>query len=36
MKYVPENEDERLNSVFQEMKAAFRGLTEAAGGEEVA
>ena len=36
MKYVPENEEERLASVFQEMKAAFGGLTQAAGGEEVA
>ncbi|HAV20446.1 MAG: V-type ATP synthase subunit A [Bacillota bacterium] len=36
MKYVPENEEERLNSVFQEMKTAFSDLVQAAGGEEVA
>jgi V/A-type H+-transporting ATPase subunit A len=36
MKYIPENEPERLNSVFDEMKAAFAGLTQAVGGEEVA
>ena len=37
MKYIPEHEDERLNSVFHEMKAAFAGLTQAVeGGEEVA
>ena len=36
MKFIPENEPERLNSVFDEMKAAFAGLTQAVGGEEVA
>lgn len=36
MKYVPENEEERLTNVFQEMKAAFAGLAHAIGGEEVA
>jgi len=36
MKYVPENEQERLNAVFHEMKAAFTGLAKAVGGEEVA
>ena len=36
MKYIPENEPERLDSVFDEMKAAFAGLIQAVGGEEVA